>query len=403
MAQVARAVFPAGALAVFLAAAPAWAHQFNEQVEVYGYTQVWATVWEQMEDAKGLLQHPSNDEAADALSGFSLAKARVGVRLAAPSWRLSLHSQVKLDHDVLLLDAEAAWRPARWFSLHVGQFKVPGTYEALADDRQLDFILRTDITTSLADFSLSKADHPVSLLYGSVSNLRDLGIAVKGEMGGPRLVGRYFVMVGNGLGAGMYFGGLTRKEYFITNKAQFYYGARLELTAAEIATLGLFGSYNRHDNIVFNSGRAVYDISRRTIGGDLRVVVPGTGVRFGALGGGGLIRDDFNGDGRTDLRYSGWAVSAVWAPFPLLGRVSGWSLPERHALEIAARFERFDKEVDESGLRVRREQKTLGLSYAAASHVKVQLEYILRCTDDPAAVAPDLANNVLLANFQAAF
>ncbi len=398
-----RHLYCAGALAALLAAAPAQAYVFDERVEVYGYAQVWATIWEQMEDAKGLFQQPSGDEAADAVSGFRLAKARLGIRLAHPAWNLSLHAQARLDHDFALLDADVAWAPARWFSLHVGQFKIPGTYEALLDDRRLDFILRADITTALADFALARSQHPVSLLYGTVSNLRDLGIAAKGEVGGRRLAGRYFLMVSNGLGANTFFGGLTSKEYFITNSAQYFYGGRLELAAASAVTLGAFGSYNRHDNIVFNSGRAVYDINRRMVGGDLQILVPGTGLRLAALGGGGRIYDDFNGDARTDLRYSGWAVSAAWDIAPALRLASGWALPGGHALELAARFERLDQEVDESGLNVRRERKTLGVNYLASTFIKLQLEYVLRRGDDPSAVAPNLANDAFLASLQAAF
>jgi len=397
-----RALVFAGAAAASLAAAPGRAYEVNEHLSVYGYAQVWAVLWEQMEAQKALTQFPSGDRAADSLSGFSLAKARLGVRLAQPDWNLSLHLQARFDHDVALLDADVAWTPRRWFSLHLGQFKIPGSYEALSSDRRLDFILRTDITTALADYALSKGQDSASPLYGSVSYLRDLGIGLKGEVGGDALAARYFVMVGNGLGANMYFGGLTKKEYFITNRAQFFYGARAELAAMKLATLGLFGSYSRHDNIVFNSGRAIYDIDRRMLGGDLQVLVPRTGLRLGALGGGGRVRDDFDGDGKTDLRYSGWAVSAVWDLFAPL-RAAGWPLPERYALELAGRFERFDQEVNESGLRVRREQKTVGVNYVATSVFKAQLEYVWRRTDDPTAPMPDLANNVLFAQVQAAF
>ena len=354
-----------------------------------------------MADARGLFQRPSGDEAADSLTGFSLGRARLGIRLAQPDWHLSLHAQAKLDHDFALLDADVGWIPRPWFGLHIGQFKIPGTYEALTEDRDLDFILRADITTALADYALSKAQHPVSLLYGSASNLRDLGIAAKGEIKRGWIGGRYFLMVGNGLGANMYFGGETRKEYFITNEAQFFYGGRAELLAAGVVTLGGFATYNRHDNIVFNSGRAVYDIHRRSIGGDLRVMVPHSGLRLAALGGGGEIRDDFNGDGRIDLRYSGWAASAVWNVFPAVTRITGSQLPERHGVELAFRFDRLDTEVDESDENVRRDHYTLGASYLAADRVKVQLNYIIRQTKNPS--LPELTNNILFANFQAAF
>lgn len=395
----------AGALAtaVLVASAPAHAYRFNDYVEVYGYAQVWLTLWEDMEDARGLFQQPSKDEAADALSGFSLGKARLGLRLAYPDLDLSLHAQARLEKDFMLLDADVAWAPRRWFQLHVGQLKVPGTFEALTGDQALDFIVRTDVTTGLADWSLSKAQHSVSLLYGSASNLRDLGIAIKGDLGGRWLGGRYFLMVGNGLGANMYFGGATKKEYWITNKAQFYYGARLELAVAGLAALGAFGSYNQHDNIVFNSGRAVYDINRRMVGGDLRVEVPRTGVRLYGLGGGGQIRDDFNGDGKVDLRYLGWAAAAMWDVFPAAGALLGWQPPEGHALELGLRYDMLETQQDEAANKVRKDHYTLALSYRAGEHVKVQLNYVLRRNEDSA--HPDqaaLKNDVVLVNFQAA-
>ncbi|HEY3448609.1 MAG TPA: porin [Myxococcales bacterium] len=396
----------AGALAIttVVAAAPAHAYQFNEYVEAYGYAQVWLTLWEEMEDAKGLFQQPSKHEAADALSGFSLGKARVGLRLAYPDLDLSLHAQVKLEKDFQLLDADVGWAPVRWFTLHVGQFKVPGSFEALTEDRALDFILRSDITTGMADWSLSKSQHTVSLLYGSASNLRDLGLAVKGEVGGRRVQGRYFLMVGNGLGANMYFGGATKKEYWITNKAQFYYGGRAEISVAGIAALGAFGSYNRHDDIVFNSGRAVYDLNRRMVGGDLRVEIPRTGVRLYGLGGGGQIRDDFNGDGKVDLRYSGWAAAALWNLFPAIDALFGWQPPEGHALELAFRFDRIDTQQDEADATVREDHYTLGINYLAGEHVKVQLDYILRRNQDPLHVEQAaLRNDIVFLNFQAAF
>ncbi|MGC4115514.1 MAG: porin [Myxococcales bacterium] len=396
----------AGALAaaVLAASAPAHAYKFNDYVEVYGYGQVWLTLWEEMEDAKGLFQQPSKDEAADALSGFSLGKARLGIRLAYPELDLSLHAQARLEKDFMLLDADIGWAPVRWFTLHVGQLKVPGSFEALTEDRGLDFILRTDITTGMADWSLSKAQHSVSLLYGSASNLRDLGLSVKGEVGGRWLQGRYFLMVGNGLGAGMYFGGATKKEYWITNKAQFYYAGRLEIAVPGKVALAAFGSYNRHDNIVFNSGRAVYDINRRMVGGDLRVEIPRTGVRLYGLGGGGQIRDDFNGDGKVDLRYLGWAAAAMWNVFPAIDALFNWQPPEGHALELGFRYDMIETQQDDAPAMVHKDHYTLGLSYLAGEHVKVQLNYILRRNQDPAHLEQAaLKNDIVFANFQAAF
>lgn len=55
------------------------------------------------------------------------------------------------------------------------------------------------------------------------------------------------------------------------------------------------------------------------------------------------------------------------------------------------------------GLPVTRERTTLGISYVAGPVLKVQLNWILRHTEDKAAVDPDPANDTLIANLQAAF
>ena len=59
--------------------ASAGAMEVNEHLDVFGYAQIWLTVVEQMEDARGLFQHPSGDGAVDTATGFRLHKARVGL------------------------------------------------------------------------------------------------------------------------------------------------------------------------------------------------------------------------------------------------------------------------------------------------------------------------------------
>ncbi len=392
----------AGALALLFASAPAAALEPAENVEVYGYAQLWVTLLEQMETARGLYQHPSGDEATDTTTGFSIHRARLGLRLAAPGVPLRLAVQVKLERSFELLDLSVRWAPRPWFELEVGQFKVPGTFEALTDNRELDFIARSQITTSLADYSLSRSAHTASLLYGSASNLRDLGLALRGAMplGGLAEL-RLFGMLGNGLGANLFFGGATNKGYFITNGPQLFAGGRLEAGDRRgIVVLGGHAGRNQHDNIVFNSGRAVYDLSRRAASGDLRLSVPGTGLRAWGLYGQGEISDDFNGDGRPDLRYSGWAASALWDLVPALAAL-GLTPPYTRAIELGFRFDTYGSEIDESGVEVRRSDYTVGLNYRFEEHLKLQLNYVIRRTEDPS--FPDLADDALIANLQGAF
>lgn len=57
--------------------------------------------------------------------------------------------------------------------------------------------------------------------------------------------------------------------------------------------------------------------------------------------------------------------------------------------------------MDESGSKVRKDNWTVGVTSRLPEHIKLQLNYILRRTDDPS--RPDLADNVLFANFQVGF
>lgn len=396
-----RALAIAGALAATVVSAPASGYRINDDVEVFGYTQVWFTAWEQMEDVSSLVQNPAGHPAADSLTGFSVSKARLGLRWNAPRYPLQLYTQVKLEKDFALLDLAVRWLPRKEFGLEIGQFKTPGTFEALTDDRSLDFILRTNISNAIGDFSLSRSAHPASLFYGSASNFRDLGVAARGELdvGGGAL--RYFLMAGNGLGANLYFGGNTKREYLITNKAQLYWGGRVELAnVLGPVTLGGHVSRNRHDDMVFNSGRVVYDLHRTSASADVRAVIPGSGVRLSGLYGQGAIDDDFNGDGRTDLRYSGWAAAGMWDLEPALQAI-GKSLPDGIGLELGFRYDHYRRELDESGDPVKQDFYTVGANGRFGEHLRLMVDYVIKKTEDPSRPGP--ANNILFASFQATF
>ena len=99
------------------------------------------------------------------------------------------------------------------------------------------------------------------------------------------------------------------------------------------------------------------------------------------LGGRGEIRDDFNGDGYTDLVYSGWAASAIWDVRPAL-RLAGVPGP---ALALAARLERIDRESDASGLVRRRECLTLGVRFTPHPAASLRLDAMFRSLRDPGA------------------
>lgn len=387
------------ALTLPCGARPAAAHAINDQVEVFGYSQIWLTLYEQMEEAEGLFQHPSGDEAATNTSGFSLHRARLGTRVAVLDGLLRLSIQLRLEGDPGFLDASLSLHVARWLSIWIGQMKIPSTYENLTNTWQLDFIERATISTRLADYSLSRTTYASSLFYGVRSNLRDLGLALRGELELEPLTLRYHVMMGNGLGANLFIGGGTDKEYIITNNGQFFYGARLE--AARIlgaVTVGGHLSYNRHDDIVFNSGRVVYDLDRRSYSADLQLELPGTGLRLCGLYGAGVIDDDYDADGRTDLAYRGGEARVVWRLNPLLWALTGADFLETHLFELAFRYDGFSSEWNASGAPVREHTWTTGITYLLEPYLRVQLNWIVRVTDDPD--NPDLDDDVLLLGVQ---
>jgi hypothetical protein len=266
--------------------------------------------------------------------------------------------------------------------------------------RDLDFVERTNLAEIMTDYSLSRAVHASSLFYGVDSYNRDLGVAAKGDIDVHPCLVRYFLMVGNGLGANMFISGATRREYIITNRGQFFYGARLELADfTETVTAGGHFNYNRHDDIVFNSGRVVFDLDRLSYSADLRVDLDRFGVRTAGMYGAGLIRDDYDDDGRIDLDYSGWETRLIWTLNPMILAAGGSSRWERHFLALGARYDSFISDWNESNAPVSQRDLTFLASYRFRKWVELQLNYVRRQTDDPS--FPDLDDDILLLQIEA--
>jgi len=160
---------------LFFVAGPAFAYEVSDDLEVFGYFQGWVTGYEQMELYQDQIQQPSGDKAAAATTGFSLNRARVGLKALALDGFLGIHFQLKLESPVDILDLFLKIMPTDWLTIQFGQFKIPSVAENLVEDRDLDFILRTDISSALADYSLSRTTYASSLFYGNKSYLRDFG------------------------------------------------------------------------------------------------------------------------------------------------------------------------------------------------------------------------------------
>jgi len=368
---------------------------------VFANLQTWLTVWEQDEAAAALTQVPSGDLAADTTTGFSIQRARVGAEGSFFDDLFGLRIQIKLEQSVELLDAYARLTPAKWFELRVGQFKTPTTYENLTDDQTLDFVSRTLISAAIADYSLSRTYYTATQLSGVRAQQRDLGISAVGQIDLGPVPLRYRLMLGNGLGANQWIGGSSGKQVVLTNPPQFYYGARLELEPAPgFVTLGGHASYNKHDNMALGGARMVVDLFRTSWSADVRLSVPAAGLRVTGLYGGGKILEDFYGDGKDDLHYHGWEGKIMWRLTEPLRAWTGWSWLHDHALELGFRYDGLMTETDESGMPTWQRNYTFGLAYLWRDYIKVQTDFIVRRTADPA--QPDLADDGLILCVQGA-
>jgi hypothetical protein len=374
------------------------AYEFNEHIEAYAYTQIWLTLHEQMEDTKGLYQNISHDEATGFTTGFRLNRARLGARVSFFKNILGGALQVKLEGGIAILDIYARVSPVTWLDIVVGQFKIPCTRENLTRSYRLNFMQRTWISTALADYSLSRTTYASSLFAGNQSFLRDLGLGLKSSFDIQGIPIRIFFMIGNGLGANLFVGGNTAKGFIITN-GQFFYGGRLEIDPwPEHLSLGGHFNFNKHDNIVFNSGRTVYDLHRLSYSADLILTVPRTGLRVIGMYGAGQILEDYDQNDKRDFVYSGWHTDLLWELNPLLCRISDSAMLQKHKFELGFRYENYRTEDDESGIPSNFHYWTFGLTYTFLQYIKVQFNAVLRRSKEP--FLNDLDDDTYLLSFQ---
>jgi hypothetical protein len=389
-------------LTIALGPIEAAGEQLSPNVAIGGYAQVWFTVYEEMEDLRGLYQYPSGDEAATVTSGFRVSAARVSLKLTTEDQELGLVTRVRLEENPGLLDLYGCYRPVDWFGIRLGQFKVPSVYENLQEASTHDFVTRTQLAKAIADYSLSRTTHASSLFFGNRSFQRDLGLGLEGELSPGGLGLRYFAMVGNGLGGGLFIGGNTDREYVIANEpGHWLYTGRLEFEPlAGVLTIGGHGSYNHHGDVVFNSGRAVIDVERASGSADVQLQAKAAGLRAVAAVGGGENLDDWDDDGLTDYVYLGAEWRLLWCLNPALRAMSGWPATDDHSLELGFRYDVLQSEMDESEEVVRQHSWTPAVTYRYRDYVKVQLNGLLRRTDAP--FQPRLADDALLLAVQGA-
>ena len=352
---------------------PASAYFFSKDLEAYGYSQVWFIPYESMPNMSGLTE-------TDYLSGFSLAKVRGGVNAWFLDRKLGVFFQATFVKPVGILDASLIGKPIEQLGFQFGQFKIPSTFENLIDDRKLDFILRSKISTMLADYSLSRSPYADSKWYANNSYLRDLGVALKADAPIPYVPLKAFLMVGNGLGAGYTIAGDYQRGDFLTNGfGQFFYGARIELLPLD-GNLIMGGVYNRnyHSKIVPNDGsKSTISISRESWEIDIQATVPKTGLSFAAIYGQGWLNDWEPQITVSKSNYSGWMAQAVWRIGDTVKNINKSVFLDDHGFDVMFRADQNRLHNYGSGTQSDI-YYTVGFNYRFREYVKLQVEGIFK-------------------------
>jgi len=357
----------------------------SDSVHVSGYVQTWWTLYEQYEN--GMPRHPyTGDKAQQSTSGFSVRRARLSLR-SNLSRHIAYKLSLKLEQEVELSDCYVGIRFGDHLNLHLGQMKIPSTYEVGTASDELDFISRTTISKQITDWSLARYPPGFAsvIVLKTKSNLRDLGIALKGDLW--KGVVRYFAMMGNGLGANWYIGGKEHTQFADANAfGDMFYGLRLDVRLLKRTMVGGHYSVNRHDNMrVQGEKGAVVDLRRKSMSADILLQLPYR-IRARGMVAGGIIDDDvFYGDGKKDYVYSGYEMK-------VLGSII------EDVLETGVRFDHYIYEINESGDRIRQKHWTFGITYRFKDLFKWQLNYIWKRTEERG--EPDLKDNILFMNVQ---
>lgn len=387
---------------------PGYAYQFNDNLDLAGYIHMWITAYEQMEEIKGLEQDISRDPAVESTTGFSINKARITLKLNFFEELLWFNAGVRLEKEIAPLDLYTTLNIAPYFQLQFGQMKIPSTYEVLTNNLELDFIDRTQISRIITDYSLSRTVYRSSHFYGLRTYFRDLGIAVKGKVDISIGEFAYFLMASNGLGANLFIGGNTFREYLITNGFQFFYGARIELNNLLWDTVSLGGhiNYNEHDNVSFNSGRFVYDFHRISASGDIIVRIPYTGVIITGMYAWGRVRDNIDLNDKWDLEYLGFEAKIMWNLNEMIYQV--WKeYPQwldDHIFEIGFRTDSYNTCTDYDvineifNLWIENYHFTFGFNYFYSKYIKLQLNYVMKKMYHP--YEPGLDDDIFFINIQ---
>jgi hypothetical protein len=370
---------------------------FPIDIRFAGYFKVW---WVLLEDDQNGLQHPiTGEQAVDGSSGFLMHRARIGVE--ASVGRVTGRVTARLENSPPgMLDAYF-FVPLfdRRLQLWLGQMRVPSTYEVMTPGSQWDFLTRSRFSTRVVDFSLSRGPIPsYSRFYGAKAYSRDLGIGLKGTIGVQAFGARYFVMIGNGLGANRFIGGQEGSGEVSANRlGDYLYAARLTIGTrqsrlarkrSELVQFFLGGhvSWNQHSNIVLDDERTVLNIKRWSWSVDLETWFSDF-LRLTGMYGQVVVDDDFDDDGKRDYQFDGWELKAMASLKP-------------DVFEIGLRYDTLADEFYENGVEDKIHSYTFCINYTILPNLKTQLNY--KYNDFRSDVDPDIDFGVstLSAQFQ---
>ena len=358
-------------------------NSLSDHLALEGNLSLWWDIYEQNEN--GILQTRTGSPAADVASGFNLKQGRISLNYRDNETPMSARFQIRLEERVALLDGYGVWSPSQLFHLYLGQMKIPTTYEVLIADSELDFVSRTTLSRNLTDWSLSRSPY-YSALYGSRSYNRDLGIGIKGTFGSETIPSflSYFLMAGNGLGANLFIGGKESKEFIFTNNlGDYFYSARLDASPFSWLSIGGHYSVNKHDKILFNDEKTVFDLDRRSWSVDSQL--ESSRVRIAAMYGAGKVDDNYFYTAEKDLDYSGYEF-----------RFLIWLIQSR--LQLGTRYDIYTYRFLGSGISTDQRNLTVGLNIVLTNTARLQLNYIVKKTDNQ--IEQDPKDNILLLNLQ---
>ncbi|MFO8055928.1 MAG: porin [bacterium] len=345
----------------------------------------WWVLQEEVEN--GELQAGTRDTAAQEASGFNFKQGRLGVHFGTDNGKLEGVFRIRLEERMDIIDCYGIFHAAPWMSFYVGQMKIPSTREVLKRDHMTDFVTRTTFAQNVGDFSLAKTPY-ISSLMNAWSLNRDLGIAVKGQVPdreSPFL--NYYVMVGNGAGAGRYTGGKESSEFFYTNNfGDYYYGGRLEISPWDWLMVGGHMSRNRHEDAIIQDKKTVVDLEREVWTADLELRAPWGTRLYGFYGEGWMEDYFFSQDYEFD--YHGWGC---WLVQELMDG----------KLELAARYDTFTTEFQKDGYPVSRNNTTYGINWRPNPSFRLQVNYKHKETECD--YMEDLDDDLLVMNMQYIF